>query len=91
MDDDVEKGVREELEQAARDQEAIQNRLRFLLANLPPSPREDVMFAGEEDFDFPTEVRTALECILADWIGSAIRDLDDLARYRPGRSSEIRS
>lgn len=90
MDDDVEKGVREELEQAARDQEAIQKRLTFLLERLPRSPSEDVMFAGEEDFDFTTEVRTALECILADWVGSAIRDLHDLARYRPGRSSEIR-
>ncbi len=82
MSDDMEKAVREELELAAREQEAIRERLRFLLARLPPSPREDVMFAGEEDYDFTTEVRTALECILADWIGPGIRDLHDLARYR---------
>lgn len=82
MDDDMERAVREELERAAKDQEAIQERLRALLARLPPSPREDVMLAGEEEYDFATEVRTALECILADWIGSAIRDLHDLARYR---------
>ncbi len=79
---DFEKAVRAELEQAAKDQEAIRERLTALQASLPVSPREDVMFAGEEDFDFPTEVRTALECILADWIGSAIRDLRDLAHYR---------
>jgi seryl-tRNA synthetase len=84
MSEDMEKAVREELEQAAKDQEAIQERLKFLLARLPPSPREDVMLTGEEDYDFPTEVRTALECILVDWIGSAIRDLHDLARYHVG-------
>ena len=82
MSDDRETAVREELEQVARAQEGIEKRLLALLANLPASPREDVMFAGEEDYDFTTEVRTALECILADWIGSAIRDLRDLARYR---------
>ena len=82
MDEDMERAVREELEQIAGAQEAIQERLRFLLAKLPPSPREDVMLAGEEDYDYTTEVRTALECILADWVGSAIRDLHDLAQYR---------
>ena len=71
----------DELEQVARQQEAIQERLSFLLARLPPSPREDVMLAGEEDYDFSTEVRTALECILADWIGRLIRNLHGLARY----------
>ena len=81
MDDDVGKAVRAELEEVARQQEDIQERLRSLLASLPPSPREDVMLAGEEDYDFTTEVRTALECILADWIGTAIRRLHDLARY----------
>lgn len=82
MDDDMERAVREELERAAKDQEAIQERLRFVLARLPSSPREDAMLDGDEEYDFVTEVRTALECILADWIGSAIRDLQDLARYR---------
>lgn len=84
MSDDMEKAVREELVQVAREQEGIRERLTSLLKGLPPSPREDVMLAGEEDYDFTTEVRTALECILADWIGSAIRDLHDLAHYRVG-------
>jgi hypothetical protein len=86
MSDDAENALRAELERVAADQEAIRERLSVLRESLPVSPREDVMFAGEEDFDFATEVRTALECILADWIGAAIRDLRDLASYRPQES-----
>jgi hypothetical protein len=87
MDDDMESAVREELKRAARDQKAIRERLSFLLTRLPPSPREDAMLEGDEEYDFVTEVRTALECILADWIGSAIRDLNDLARYRANKAA----
>jgi hypothetical protein len=80
MSDDLGKDVRAELNQLAADLEAIRDRLSGLRANLPASPREDVMFAGEEDFDFVTAVRTGLECILADAISAAIRDLRNLAR-----------
>ncbi len=85
MVDDIEKTVCVELDQVAADLEVIRERLTSLRASLPASPREDVMFAGEEDFDFVTEVRTGLECILADAISAAIRDLRKLAN-RPSRS-----
>jgi hypothetical protein len=81
-EDDFEKAVRAELERIAEDQEAIRERLAALQESLPVSPREDVMFAGEEDYDFTTEVRAALECILADRIGATIQALRDLARGR---------
>lgn len=80
--DGFEKAVRAELERIAADQETIRERLTALRARLPVSPREDVMFAGEEDYDFTTEVRTALECLLADRIGATIQDLRNLARRR---------
>jgi len=90
MSDDLEKAVCVELDQVAADLEVIRDRLTGLRASLPASPREDVMFVGEEDFDFVTEVRTGLECILADAISAAIRDLRNLANYRPGeRSSRL--
>ena len=39
------------------------------------------MYAGEEEWDFPTEARSVIECVLADWLGPAIRDLQDAAVY----------
>jgi hypothetical protein len=78
---DMETAVRAEIEQVVRGLEALQAQLQRILSKLPVSEREDVMYAGEEDFDFPTEARTVIECVQSDWIGPAIRDLREAAAY----------
>lgn len=78
---DVETAVRTELEQLAQGLEAYESRLKLLCSALPVAEREDLMYAGEEDYDFPTEARSVIECVLADWIAPAIRDLRDAAAY----------
>ena len=79
---DRETATRAEMEQVAGGLEALRERLQQIRSSLPPSEREDVMYAGEEDFDFPTEARSVIECVLADWIAPAIRDLREAAAYR---------
>jgi hypothetical protein len=37
---------------------------------------------GEEDPDVATEVRSIIECVLADQIGPAVRDLGAAVEYR---------
>jgi hypothetical protein len=84
---DMETAVRAEIEQVVRGLEALQAQLQRILSKLPVSEREDVMYAGEEDFDFPTEARSVIECVLSDWIGPAIRDLREAAAYN-GKSRQ---
>ena len=72
-----------ELRKAAADLEEIGARLKGVLAGLPVSPREDVMFLGEEDMDASTEMRSVVECVLNDSIQPAIRDLKAAAAYQP--------
>jgi hypothetical protein len=58
--------------------------LEEIHADVPASPREEIMFLGEEDWDFPTEVRTAIECVVQTQLTAAIDQLTALAEYRPG-------
>ncbi len=69
-------GIVEELE-------AIRRRLGDLHARLPVPPQETAMLLGEEEMDVSTEVRSVVECVLADRIEPAIRDLAAAASYRP--------
>lgn len=76
------RGVVEELR-------AIRLRLEEIAAGLPVSPREAMMLLGEEEPDVVTELRSTIECVLADQIRPAIRDLTRAASYRPkGRKEE---
>jgi len=58
--------------------------LEEIHADVPASPREEIMFLGGEDWDFPTEVRTAIECVVQTQLTAAIDQLTALAEYRPG-------
>jgi hypothetical protein len=78
---DTESAIRARLHQAARILETLDGELTAIGTTLPPSEREDLMYAGEEDWDFTTEVRSVVECVRADWIGPAIRDLREVATY----------
>jgi len=77
----VERAAREQLERIVEGLQASRDELMAIKSSLPVSERQDVMYAGEEEWDFLTEARTVIECVLADWIGPAIRDLADAAGY----------
>ena len=78
---EMESAARTKLGQIVESLEACRAGLVDLRSSLPASEREDVMYAGEEEWDFPTEARSVIECVLADWIGPAIRDLQEAAGY----------
>lgn len=76
-----ERAARERLQQAVEILETLDGELAALRTVLPVSDREDLMYAGEEDWDFPTEARSVIECVRTDWIGPAIRDLRETATF----------
>lgn len=67
----------------AADLEAIRYRLLGVRASLRVPAAESAMLAGEMDMDVSTEVRSVVECVVHDFIDSAIRDLRSAADYAP--------
>lgn len=57
------------------DLEAIRFRLLGIRASLEVPPMEAVTLVGEMDMDVSTGVRPVIECVVHDYIDSAIRDL----------------
>jgi hypothetical protein len=80
---EAETEARAELRAVAEALRALRFRLLGVHASLPVSTREDVMLLGEEEMDFATEARSTIECVLHDFVEATIRNLDDLAVYRP--------
>lgn len=78
---DMERAARERLQRAVEILETLDGELAAIRTGLPASEREDVMYAGEEEWDFPTEARSVIDCVRADWIGPAIRGLREVATY----------
>jgi hypothetical protein len=74
----------EKLLALAQELEGIRDELARVHATLPVSPREEAMLEGEEEPDEAMEMRSVIECALADWIGPAIRKLTGAAKYRRG-------
>lgn len=82
------RGMREERAQAklrtiVAKMESIRDLLRRIYEDVPVSPREEVMLLGEAEPDVATEVRSVIECVLADRIEPAIQTLAEAAAYRP--------
>lgn len=77
-----------ELREIAKELDTIRRRLLDLHDSLPPATLEAVMFAGEEDLDVTTEVRTIIECVVQDSIQPAIRDLEAAADYEAEKKEE---
>lgn len=73
--------AQEQLRAIAADLEAIRFRLLGVRASLPVPAAEPAMLVGELDMDCSTEMRAVIECVLNDFIGSAIRDLRAAADY----------
>jgi hypothetical protein len=80
-----ETAAQEELREWLRQLSALQHWLREILVNLPGPPigtanQEDDL---DEEPDIATEIRSTGECVLADYLEPAFRDLDVASRYRP--------
>lgn len=80
---EAETAAQESLKEIVGELERLRARLQELHGRLPVPPQEMAMLEGEEDMDVATEVRVVIECVLNDFIGSAIRDLQEAANYRP--------
>ncbi len=83
MTEDSEEGARAELRAIVEELDRIRARLVDLHARLPVSPQETAMLVGEEEMDFPTEVRSVIECVLNDNLRPGIRDLAVAASFQP--------
>lgn len=77
----TEEEAQEELRAIAANLEAIRFRLLGVRASLPVPVTEPVMLVGEMEMDVSTEVRSVIECVVNDFINSAIRDLRSAADY----------
>jgi hypothetical protein len=78
--------AQEELLRFAREVDAVAAGLEELIAGLPVSPFESLIFLGERDADVATEIRRGVECLLEDHLRPVARDLRRLARYKPENS-----
>ena len=78
-----EEAARAELRAIVEELDGVRARLVDLHGRLPVPPEETAMLVGEVEMDFPTEVRSVIECILNDWLRPAIRDLAAAASYQP--------
>lgn len=81
----AETAAQAELRKISKELDTIRRRLLELHESLPPASLEALMFAGEEDLDVTTEVRTIIECVIQDSIQPAIRDLKAAADYQMER------
>jgi hypothetical protein len=78
-----EEAARAELRRIVEELDGIRARLVDLHGRLPVPAEETAMLVGEVEMDFPTEVRSVIECVLNDNLRPAIRDLAAAASYRP--------
>lgn len=77
----TEKAAQEEIHDLIRSLEALRFRLVGLRASLPAPP-------DKEETDGATDLRTVIDCVLADSLGPAIRDLRKAMGERPGGGPE---
>lgn len=80
----IKSGVKADLRRAVRDLEAVRERLRAAIDSLPVDRRK-----VDDEPGSSSEVRSILECILADSLDPAIRDLENATQElapRPVRS-----
>jgi hypothetical protein len=80
-DSELEAAVQDNLQGVAEDLKKIEKRLRTLHGSLPAPATGDREEESEEENDVATELRAVIECVLADCIGPAIRDLLAAAAY----------
>jgi hypothetical protein len=75
--------AREQLLEISRELEAIRFRLLGVQASLPSSPAERDLLREDDEMDTPTEIRSAIDCLLMDRIDPALRELQATASAGP--------
>jgi len=78
-----EEAARAELRSIVTELDGIRGRLVDLHDRLPVPAEETAMLVGEVEMDFPTEVRSVIECVLNDSLRPMLRDLSAAASYQP--------
>lgn len=81
--------AQEEVAAVARELAALRYRLRQIPLNLPPSPipyNPAADLDGEPDV--ATELRTRIDCVIADCLTPAVADLETASLYRPAAGRE---
>ncbi|HSN86011.1 MAG TPA: hypothetical protein VL025_04595 [Thermoanaerobaculia bacterium] len=73
-----EKAAQEEIRDVVRDLESLRSRLLGVRASLPAPAADE-----EEERDAAVDLRAVLDCVLADSIGPALRDLRKLVDEGP--------
>jgi len=84
---DVEEAARAELRAIVELLDGVRGRLVDLHGRLPVPVDEMAMLVGEAEMDFPTEVRSVIECVLNDNLRPMIRDLAAAASYQPKKET----
>jgi hypothetical protein len=80
---EAEAAAQAELRRIVEELDAIRSRLTDVHARLPVPPAETAVHWGEEEADAAAQIRSVIECVLADSLRPAIRDLAAAARFRP--------
>ena len=76
--------ARKQIGEVADQLEALQFQLLGIQGSLPEPAAEIVRLLEMESLDPATELRAVIGCVLADWIGPAIRDLRDVVEETGG-------
>jgi hypothetical protein len=79
--------AQEQLRQIARELRSVHYRLLGIVATLP-APANEEPAPEDEDADVATEIRSAVECVLADRIRPAIQGLLAAAEYGSEEAGE---
>ena len=80
---DVEAAAREQLRRIAAELEAIRFRLLGIHTSLAAPSREGFLIAGPRDTEASVEILAAVECVVVDLIGPALRALEEAVREEP--------
>jgi hypothetical protein len=85
---EAESTARAQLREIAAELETLRLRLLGVQASLPPSPLEETPLLETDEMDSPTEIRTAIGCVLEDRITPAIRALQEASAGAPEGKEE---
>jgi uncharacterized protein (UPF0335 family) len=82
---DLETVAQDELQEIVDKLEDIERRLRAIHQRLPVPVDAETARDAEDGKDVATEIRSVIECVLADSLGPAVRDLRAASLYGKGK------
>jgi hypothetical protein len=81
---DLEAAVQDELQEIVEKLKDIERRLREIHRRLPAPADAETAQEAEDERDVSTVIRSIIECVLADSLEPAMRDLQAASLYRVG-------